>query len=128
MKSASLLLCICASTRFRSTSQLCPAFKPTSCKANSIPNMSPSFATRRPWQLWMHISYRDIDSPYRHHDCSGGRIDEILIKLLHGSYTYVTRSLIAFGLDELAPPSAIKLTDGGEGMGCVYVYDAETCE
>ena len=29
-------------------------------------------------------------------------------------------------LDELAPPSAIKLTDGEEGMGCVYVYDAET--
>jgi hypothetical protein len=29
-------------------------------------------------------------------------------------------------LDELAPPSAIKLTDGGEGMGCVYVYDSET--
>lgn len=30
-------------------------------------------------------------------------------------------------LDEFdAPPSAIKLTDGGEGDGCVYVYDVET--
>lgn len=76
----------------------------------------------------MHISYRDIYSPYRHLDCSGGRIDGILIKLLHGSHTCVTRKLIAFSLDELAPPSAIKLTNGGEGVGCVYVYDAETSE
>jgi hypothetical protein len=41
-------------------------------------------------------------------------------------YIYVTWRLIFSTLDELAPPSAIKLTNGGEGEGCVYVYDAET--
>jgi hypothetical protein len=35
--------------------------------------------------------------------------------------------LIVCSLDDyLAPPSAIKLTDGEGGEGCVYVYDAET--
>jgi hypothetical protein len=47
------------------------------------------------------------------------------------TYTHMDRMqrlmVVLSSLDEFdAPPSAIKLTDGGEGDGCVYVHDVET--